>query len=640
MVQYIYQPLRRRSIRLLRLLPAATQDSPLEAELHHEELDPEPDAESHPEFEAISYAWGSNDKPFAVSIAGRFVPITASLDSFLRRVRYTSAPRVLWADAVCINQLDTPEKGHQVDLMPIIYGTARRVLVDLGEQTADSDAALDLMDRAWRRRIWSGSEMGGGVVSPQEQAFYLGVELPADRDAAVAAEIPADDDPRWRAAAAFFVRPWFSRLWVVQEFALARDPVLLCGRRSIPWQHLMAAAYPYVEGSFPVRPGDAVSVFRRNAFLIMASIRRLRALRQTEKGRDFLQRLSMPPFSQWFTRCRFLDLLHLFQISECSNERDRYFALKGLADDVSGSSEVLNSDYQSPTEVVVTRVGRFLVARAGGEEMLIRAGLCQQLRSDVASWIQDFTSEDPQRMAHRVFVNWPHRASGDTQFRVTLSSERQDLITLRGIMIDAVDTEPFDTPLATLSSQSASYNFDQALDHVAAGIRALNTRDCAPLDAAQSGMLDAACFVMAFGSSAGTMATEESLIGFSVISWLAVWRGANATQWIYSHLERRLGVPRATLHSHLTRYVGHVFQSALERLQPARTRRGYFASLPSCFRPGDEVWVVEGGRMPLLLRRSAELPGCYRLVGSCCVYGFMEGEVLGTWRKFRQVSLH
>lgn len=46
------------------------------------------------------------------------------------------------------------------------------------------------------------------------------------------------------------------------------------------------------------------------------------------------------------------------------------------------------------------------------------------------------------------------------------------------------------------------------------------------------------------------------------------------------------------------------------------------------YRPGDEIWVIQGAEMPVLLRKSEVYNGCYQLVGSCYVHGFMDAEIL------------
>jgi len=65
-------------------------------------------------------------------------------------LRLESEPRVLWADAVCINQQDDNEKSKQVQLMLDIFASASKVLAWTGEASYDSDDAMDLISTFWR----------------------------------------------------------------------------------------------------------------------------------------------------------------------------------------------------------------------------------------------------------------------------------------------------------------------------------------------------------------------------------------------------------------------------------------------------------------------------------------------------------
>jgi hypothetical protein len=66
-----------------------------------------------PYVEAISYTWGSNEKPFTITCDNRDVHITRNLRDALRQVRHQNVTRLLWADSICINQEDLEEQGQQ-----------------------------------------------------------------------------------------------------------------------------------------------------------------------------------------------------------------------------------------------------------------------------------------------------------------------------------------------------------------------------------------------------------------------------------------------------------------------------------------------------------------------------------------------
>jgi hypothetical protein len=95
-----------------------------------------------PAFEALSYAWGSDsshhvvyvDSPTAEGVSPMTMSIRKNLTNALSHLRYADRDRVLWIDAICINQHDLQERGLQVPRMTDIYKYANRVVVWLGTE--------------------------------------------------------------------------------------------------------------------------------------------------------------------------------------------------------------------------------------------------------------------------------------------------------------------------------------------------------------------------------------------------------------------------------------------------------------------------------------------------------------------------
>jgi hypothetical protein len=186
--QYRHVPLRTPgSIRLLRLLPHPTQDSPLYCQVFEFPLLEPGEAkqghESHP-YEALSYVWGKPDGGHSISIDGHVLSVTGNLYAALQHLRNRHWERVLWVDAVCINQGDDGEKQDQIRLMANIYSQASRVVVWLGEAGDESgDSALQEI-----RRV-AAEEMSSGNVLNINEETKQGV-------------------------LALLRRQWFERIWV------------------------------------------------------------------------------------------------------------------------------------------------------------------------------------------------------------------------------------------------------------------------------------------------------------------------------------------------------------------------------------------------------------------------------------------
>ncbi len=180
---YSSLPLGPDNIRLLRLMPHKNESrAEIKCELFEYNLQ---DAGKGTHlYEALSYTWGSSDKPRSISINEKTLPVTENLHAALLRLRDHSLERILWIDAICIDQENLKERGQQVRLMAGIYTKASRVLVWLGETADNSDQALleivriaaenepldsvndrttqeailALLKRSWFQRIWVSKE--------------------------------------------------------------------------------------------------------------------------------------------------------------------------------------------------------------------------------------------------------------------------------------------------------------------------------------------------------------------------------------------------------------------------------------------------------------------------------------------------
>lgn len=136
---YQYNPLPpEKFIRLLELYPGHANDN-VDCTLRQIEL------ENAPEYEAISYTWGDPANRIDMLCDGKIITVTQNLKDALVRLKLKDRSRIVWADAICINQNDRVEKGLQVKLMKKIYAKATRVCAYLGCITAQMQPATELI---------------------------------------------------------------------------------------------------------------------------------------------------------------------------------------------------------------------------------------------------------------------------------------------------------------------------------------------------------------------------------------------------------------------------------------------------------------------------------------------------------------
>ncbi|KAJ4320262.1 hypothetical protein N0V84_005960 [Fusarium piperis] len=145
--KYSYTPLRSptnsKQFRLLKVHGGADEDD-VECELIIHSLD---DA---PEYEALSYVWGSPVPQTRIRLATGYVEVGPSLNAALRGLRYPDSPRITWADSLCINQADISERNSQVQIMADIYSRASRTLIWLSDATPELEGAISSLQRITR----------------------------------------------------------------------------------------------------------------------------------------------------------------------------------------------------------------------------------------------------------------------------------------------------------------------------------------------------------------------------------------------------------------------------------------------------------------------------------------------------------
>jgi len=172
---FAYLPLPGGSCRLLRLLPHTNENSPIECQIITCPL--LYSKKAHP-YEALSYVWGPESNQRPISLDGDEFLVRENLHQALFHLRDEFVERVLWVDAICINQHNDNEKSHQVQSMAKIYAKASRVVVWLGAASDDSDLALESLRMAAEegkmtaRRSWDPTFNGKAILSLLERDWF------------------------------------------------------------------------------------------------------------------------------------------------------------------------------------------------------------------------------------------------------------------------------------------------------------------------------------------------------------------------------------------------------------------------------------------------------------------------------------
>jgi hypothetical protein len=138
-------------LRVLEILPGAEEDE-LRCRIRPMSIT---DAEDT--YEAISYVWGDPTITAKILVNNSPMHVTVNLTDALRSFRHPEETKVVWADAICINQRDKIEKNHQVKKMGKIFERACRVLVWLGKD--DKGIAEDCFKVVQETNRYLGTQM-------------------------------------------------------------------------------------------------------------------------------------------------------------------------------------------------------------------------------------------------------------------------------------------------------------------------------------------------------------------------------------------------------------------------------------------------------------------------------------------------
>ena len=302
-------------------------------------------------YEAISYVWGDQTKSHCLAIrGGKTLKITKSLYNALRNIRHSKVEdgaRALWADGACINQEDMKERGQQVKLMAEIYRSARRVITYIGEDNANVEQGIDLA----KKLLLCSKELD---TNPSDTALTSTYRK---------YNVPNVHDPAWYSLRDFLSRPWYTRIWIIQESLHNNNMLMMCGKVAIPWEIFTQLSGAIEKGSYnlfpPISPNSErqVGAMGKMAFLRLEFRRR--------------------PMS-------FLQLLEISRDMECSDPRDRVFALSSLL-----KHGKINPDYEQSASRVFTEAACTLLS-SHGLMVLSYAGVNKNM--EVPSWVPDWST--------------------------------------------------------------------------------------------------------------------------------------------------------------------------------------------------------------------------------------------------------
>ncbi|RYP11235.1 hypothetical protein DL764_000191 [Monosporascus ibericus] len=579
------------------------------------------DLREGPAYDAISYHWGNGEKSEPIFVDGRVMLVSPTVMGVLYHLSSYKEDRYVWIDSICINQLDNEEKSSQISLMRDIYSKASNTVVWL-DGVSDTFKARSMLAGLWYEYTY-------GTV---DSCFRL---LRQYSETHVEAG--------WMQLINLFANPWFFRVWVIQEIAMASSVVVLASGEHLVWEHLstvaeMMASQPF---NMVLQSGHLVGLEEASVIGLLHICVMVAFRRDMDSSRP--------------------DLLHLLNavVSFRSTEAvDRVYALLGLLDPADDVHQWLKADYSKRAEQVYTLVAQYYI-RNNANDVLSNAGMGYERNlSTIPSWVPDWTAlsmHDTRRQRFtKTSLSARYNATADSPLEVEFRSSSSDMESTLYIRGHCFDTVSHVGPTLTyldhnrgLPGEDDNEDLLKCLQQHMGARRLATTFARDPYPTGQS--VEEAFWRCLIGDTQFKRPAPAELGVYC-----RLWERAMVSRLDGAEAEREgLRDDTNTLPSMEQLKAGGLEVEALRcgflwnsaRIMAcagralAITRNGYMAMVPPGSVPGDAVCVLYGLATPYVVRlhsvderggglmRETDTEGA-RLVGEAYVHGVMDGEAM------------
>ena len=512
------------------------------------------------EYKALSYAWGDTAKTCSILVNGKAFWLHKNLWEALHHIRSEAHTIRLWTDRICIDQDNIPERNSQVRNMGKTYAGAEEVLVWLGAVPAGFGSLTDLHD----------------IVKYQYDLMGHDWEV------------------KWQLLIKILSLPWFERLWVIQEVALARKATVLLGYQRCDIEVLLElieidlARIGYLAGKEDLKIAGIDSIGTAiDGLFSMTHLRDL--LTQDEKS---------------FSQC---GLVYQCRGQRCHDPRDYVFSTIGVAEHMGVYFQEV--DYHLTPDEVFLRFSKEQLMK-DANELLYCDGLTAQL--DLPSWAQD-PSVRPDSAPFVTSAQFPAEGVGwSSCFDEQSFIFNSRVLVLPGSVVDEVVLSRGHGHDATWSPSTLK----------ACEREYVTASGTASPYGGYLGQLQAFRRTVVAGTCINPHSSE-----FNAIEW----PGDNDTAYeVYVGRAEPLWSLRTFAYSldsklAFTMDFGISFTNVCYGRAIVLTKSGRFGVGPREAKVADLIVTVPGVRMPLLLRPVADSDR-YKILGPAYVHGLMKGE--------------
>jgi hypothetical protein len=557
-------------------------------------------------YTALSYVWGPPQFDVEFHLKnGSGIKITTSLNCALQHLRTEEQSVWLWIDQLCIKPKDVREKEQQIPLMGLIYRHATNTVIWLGDDGSDNPSiAFNTLDR-----VNSRLELSFQQVTPEDFKRLL---------------LPEAEDAAWREVRQLFRRPWFTRLWVIQEALLSINLYVKCGNATIAWEDLAAwcGAMEYsglfrwmstdTEVNTVHGTGSGKSLLPATGGSVVFNLQAERDLyRSTELSGDV----------------RILGVLVSTRYAQSFEPKDKVYGVLAITKtDIvpKYSSDFTTRQVYLETCLPLVPLAVFSLMSCVDHETPLRP-----------SWIPDWSSPRlTAALGYSTKSRAIYSAGGPTfnpatgkAFPINFQLDKQEgILTLPGKIFDAIAIlgPVLSTPALDIDDP-AHVNKDLMASVKIAKERSSYPSGCTVFDAYWQTM------VAGSDESGNAKAPPEFSEVFSLVLDSSTGNMPSLPGQIYSPRRKkgfytlnslRYRQPQKTLEE-----LRRSFVAAAHNRRFVVTDKGYFALVPRGARIGDSICVLERGHVPFVIRPGGTRDG-YEMLGESYVHGIMQGEVM------------
>jgi Heterokaryon incompatibility protein (HET) len=551
-----------------------------------------------PPYEAISYAWGREADTRVINCDNRKLRVTANLRDALWRIRDPVEVKILWADAVCINQSDNEERGFQVRQMPQIYANALRVLVWIDVPSSAFKNFEDLFDfDSGKSPIGDGKQIVNASRILNEHISKL--EIPGVR----MEDLDPDTSVVASALCQLFDSPWFTRLWVVQEVGMAKSILAMIGDASIDFEDLIRFILRLEKRTLLM---DQLGLFIAGKSNVYTSFPARSTAFHPDVDDDY----------------NFLEMLEVTRNKKASDPRDYVYALLGHPSALINGSPIVQPDYNKPAQEVFFEVTMKIMDQSQSLRVLSAVhhhdGALDETTS--SSWIPTW-SRDVAVLSLGVYqdhyfdVEYDASAGMPVFWNLIEPSRSLDVC---GFVFDVVE-EYLETEVL---SDDGSLVLKEVDEVISAVLQFKNQSSNSPEETL---LAVGQTLTAGFRNQNSTQFSAEFTAFRLYLALEAAKQGKEINEALFPE-----GMD--TLRDFANgRNVDDIYWSA-SRFCTGRkvfcTQQGMFGLGPANLRKGDLCCVLFGAQVPFILRSVGMK---YKLVGESYVHGIMKGEAVVDW---------